>query len=526
MSPSRPPSLLSLPDDALCCILFLLGSAPSGHVSPLIPSQTNLAGSAAAALAATCPRLAKLHCAHVVRCVDVSRGPCCCGLATVLDAYPKADAVVLGELHNDHAGADLWRDAGDMLGRVNALCLHVVPSDAFADALVAAMPGLRNFEVANGNWGERKKRQPGMARLLRQLPSGLRRVRVSYLAEDMLAQDALWTCLGHLVNLQELVLKVYTLAPNVMESVRRCHNLRRLAISTCWWSASLIQLTSFIEQLPSGLKALQLADEDGYQSPHYYLEDDAFARFWSMEALEMIGVEIEKWVVLLSVAPRLRRLVLSNVAGYSEAQSVMKVMGRLEDLCLTMFDRGRGWGCRQIDDLVMAVFAGRRLRRVCISSMPVNDCILSMAVLSANCGRSLRELELVGCEQIGDAAALAIGECFTCLEKLKLEMTNVSPTGLSNLGRGCVHLSDVSVEGCSNIGDAGATTIGKTFSRLNKLNITGCVGVSAGGVDAIVLGCPRLTKLLVDSSVIPSTCSSKGYVGRLREINPKISVFW
>lgn len=466
----NPSSLLSLTDEALCRIFFLL-DPPFPRMrshSFRLKDEYVANASALAALSQTCRRLHILNKKRAVRCIDLSRicrnsiprsDLCCCGVAAALVERPGTCAAVLGMVRTEHSEVAFGGEAKVALGRLHGIQLLVSPARAVdSDLLVSAVPALQHLildftqgSLAYSNDAERE----ALLRLLEKLPLGLRRVEITRFDQvgDIHVQEALWRRLPELTELEGVILLCMgTVSEGAVTALRKSPKLRSLDLEAeSWGCAPSPTASELVAALPPGIRDLFLCcgSQSGCEGEQSLaLKDDCFKRLRHLNQLTIGNMFFPDWAVLRPVARDLRKLSVGSVpVGSYISVGALDVLRTMQSLWEIEFI-----GVCGVDDAVAAgLFSSANLQRAQITDCDISDSGMAAALLGAACASSLRELDLhndAGDEResefrLGDETAVAAGNILGRLEKLNLWGADISHVGVAAIKQGCPSLTEL-----------------------------------------------------------------------------------
>lgn len=514
-----PPTLLSLPSDAILRILFFLDPtfpADDQCRDPLTHGSRSWTKDADA-LAATCTRLTELNRSRALRCLNLSRMPngvypaescsrqapctrkscwhngtygvCCCRAATELAKRPGTTSIALGFVRHDHAEEAFAGRASAALKNVENLQLFAEPARALvADLLVSAMPNLRWLELGSGYNAHRQLHSSrlfqttredsfdGTVRLYERLPVRLKRLDVSRVSgRGSYTKDAIWKRLPALLELEDLDIGyIRVISDAAIPALQKCRNLRRFRVYVKADQGEVAfhpSVSKFVGSLPQGLRDLSIGT-GGFDKKIHVLQGDCFSRLLELKALSLGGVNISKWDVLNPVAPLLEKLDmhgsrclmhrrLNPCSGRRDcvpagAPHTLGLMCNMRDITIDNFH------ARSVDDDAIRglLAASKSLQKVHIrgDSLVISDDGMADAAFGAACGETLRDFDI---------------------------SNEVGGSGDSRV----------------RLGDEAATAISKRFSQLTSLTLYG-TNASQLGVSKLRQGCPKLVHFLVNEEAL------------------------
>lgn len=421
------------------------------------------------ALAKTCSRLQRLNTTRSLCCVDlsvlkISQHPpyvpalhlsnryrqrnqewspgTVCGAAEILARHPDTRAAVISWVRREHAQTAFGAEAKASLGNLRELQLLEPPRRAGdGDLLVSCMPQLEHlildFEPCQIE---------GLLTLLINLPVGLRRMRCVCLNDCMEVQEAMWHRLPALPKFESLECSMHTVSQGACEFLRNCPALRRLhLISGTWGDVPFSpDVSMLIIALPPGLRSLFLScpiesEFCGHRS--LALKSGCFKKLRHLTELSLERFFFPDWAALQPVAQNLRNFKLSSPGSFPSvgALAVLRTMQSLREINIR-------WVQAVNDSVAAGIFVSPILQRARISECNISDYGMAVAIRSAACAASLRELDVFdnsGRYMLGDETALAIGKVLGRVERLCLFGAKASRVGVDSIKDGCPNVTNL-----------------------------------------------------------------------------------
>lgn len=256
-------------------------------------------------------------------------------------------------------------------------------------------------------------------------------------------------------ELEKLVIEQATSVPPIsLSALPNCASLRTIVVEIAEWSARNafdrpgVEVGQFVAALPPGLKALKLSASRRCRFP------DSLEALAGLPALESFGVEnmdLSTLALLEPVAPRLRTLSLDRCD--IDMEFALPCVDDLEELRFTPRPGGYDLSMLQLGIICISP------NLICVSIRPrCDDLALSAALENAMCAESLRVLAL-DFPTLDVSSFHAIGTCLKELEELELRGCPVTVGGLTDVGRGCVGLTKLTLWNYDGVDDTVAAAI-------------------------------------------------------------------
>jgi hypothetical protein len=194
---------------------------------------------------------------------------------------------------------------------------------------------------------------------------------------------------------------------------------------------------------------------------------------------------------------------------------------------LRKVDLGGFDGDEDIDDVVMAVAAHCPLLEHidCANCFYVTDAAINMvaescpllqfinamgtnitdAAMASLCNRCplLKCIGLNSCDELTDAAVLAVAERLPGITFIDLAGIAVSSSAVETLVRKCPDIQNIQLELCRNVSDVTLLKIAEHSSKLEYLNVSRCGKITEAGLAKVASKCSRLKSVYFDK--IPET---------------------
>lgn len=541
-------SILSLSDCVLIRIFSHLVS-PSVHRETLLyppsaPVLSNNPDFSAASLGQACQRFHTLY--HDYVRLFNAQNSCACGAQPSLAAFPFAQSAVLDERF------DTLPSCNDLqsLARLRVLSVLSFPSEAYGEALAAAVPNLREFSFGCFSWLARNeiyssrhvnsypivqnrmhgKEQRGLRTFILRLPSSLR--RLSLIGKyDTALLTCFWDSVSRLEQLEDLnviVIKIHGDRVDndakfaMLDAVQNCNRLRRLSIMCPGAFCG-----EFFSRLPVRLSYISISSlvkviYDLLYAGMPPLNDEDMVP--GLQTLQLNGGSacLRNWDLLRPVASHLRKLYVHQIVESFKVDrdyvmASMPLFPKLEELHLLGENSDLRWGLNE-DVLWLLLARAGMLRdlkiRIGRSHWSLTGKGLARALNAAASTLTLKRLKLdlvarFKMPEQFESAASVIGLRFGRLEELDLVNTLLTPACLASIGEGCSFLTSlklgVEVRRRSGIiyedGEEEAAkvehlaaAIGSHFPQLEDLVLSG-TNISSEGLTVIGSGCLILKNL-------------------------------
>ncbi|XP_010555012.1 PREDICTED: EIN3-binding F-box protein 2-like [Tarenaya hassleriana] len=130
----------------------------------------------------------------------------------------------------------------------------------------------------------------------------------------------------------------------------------------------------------------------------------------------------------------------------------------------------------------------------------------------ARCCTNLRSISIRNCSQIGDqGVAFLLAQAAGSLNKVKLQMLNITDLSLAVLGHYGTLVADLVLSGLRGVSEKGFWVMGngKGLKKLKSLSVMSCLGMTDGALEAVGSGCPDLKQVYLSKCLL---VSGKGLV--------------